>query len=268
MPNRKSPTCRGGFGQREKDEDDEERSHPGPISVGCLKILSCSVDRQTRKRAGARQDRRASKSLRASLIFDRRRSGQCSRHAPGAIAMSLATFNGGGRAPRRLASRRMASRVGPAAAIVARMTARGGMRPRATRQVRAPEAGDVAGVDLKPPGAVDHPEEGLLGQLGGVGRIADFTARGAEWRDEHGGGSLHGELPVSVWGTAVLIGLPQAQEDEEPAALAGARREFDDGGEADAFDPVEELRLSLRRGRRSCVPSPRPAAPAPSFSAP
>ena len=106
MPNRKSPTCRSGFGQREKDEDDEERSHPGPISVGCLKILSCSVDRQTRKRAGARQDRQASKSLRAILIFDRRRSDQSSRHAPGAIAMSLATFNGGCRPPRRLASRR------------------------------------------------------------------------------------------------------------------------------------------------------------------
>ena len=35
----------------------------------------------------------------------------------------------------------------------------------------------------------------------------------AVWED-------HGELPVSVWGTPVLIGLPQAQEDEEPAALA------------------------------------------------
>ena len=46
------------------------------------------------------------------LIFDRRRSGQCSRHAPGAIAMSLATLNGSGRAPRPLASRRRTSRVG------------------------------------------------------------------------------------------------------------------------------------------------------------
>jgi hypothetical protein len=70
-------------------------------------------------------------------------------------------------------------------------------------------------------GAVDRPEECLLGRLGGVGRIADFMARGAEWRDEHGGGSLHGELPVSVWGTPFSSGLPQAQEDEEPAALPG-----------------------------------------------
>src|SRR3984957_20218754 len=79
------------------------------------------------------------------------------------------------------------------------------------------------------------------------GRIADFMARGAEWRDERGGGSLHGEVPVSFWGTPVLIGLPQAQGDEEPAAVARARRDFDDGGRADAFYPVEESRLSLRR---------------------
>jgi hypothetical protein len=46
--------------------------------------------------------------------------GQCSRHASGAIAISLATFNGGGRSPRRLASRNSASRVGAASAIVAR----------------------------------------------------------------------------------------------------------------------------------------------------
>ena len=31
MPNRKAPACRGGLSLREKDEDDEERSHPGPI---------------------------------------------------------------------------------------------------------------------------------------------------------------------------------------------------------------------------------------------
>ena len=51
MPNRKAPACRSGLGQREKDEDDEERSHPGPVSAGCLKILLSRVSRQTRKRA-------------------------------------------------------------------------------------------------------------------------------------------------------------------------------------------------------------------------
>jgi hypothetical protein len=33
-------------------------------------------------------------------------------------------------------------------------------------------------------------EEGLLGQFGGVGRVAGFTARGTERGDEHDGGSL------------------------------------------------------------------------------
>jgi hypothetical protein len=50
---------------------------------------------------------------------------QCSRQASGAIAASLATLNGGGRSPRRLASRTSASRVGAASAIAARMTGRG-----------------------------------------------------------------------------------------------------------------------------------------------
>jgi hypothetical protein len=46
------------------------------------------------------------------------RSGQCSRQASGAIATSLATLNGGGRSPRRLASRTSASLVGAAAARI------------------------------------------------------------------------------------------------------------------------------------------------------
>ena len=51
MSNRIASACRSGLGQREKDEDDEERSHPGPVSAGCLKILLSRVSRQTRKRS-------------------------------------------------------------------------------------------------------------------------------------------------------------------------------------------------------------------------
>ena len=42
----------------------------------------------------------------------------------------------------------------------------------------------------QPFGALDHPEDDLLGQLGGVGRVAAFMARVTERGDEHDGGSL------------------------------------------------------------------------------
>ena len=38
--------------------------------------------------------------------------------------------------------------------------------------------------------ALDHPQDELLGQLGGVGRVAGFMARVTERDDEHDGGSL------------------------------------------------------------------------------
>ena len=44
---------------------------------------------------------------------------------------------------------------------------------------------------------------------------------------------------------AVLVGLPQAQEEKELAAFAEARGDLDDGGRADALDPFEESAPAL-----------------------
>ena len=104
MPNRKAPACSSGLGLRKKDEDDEERSHPGPVSAGCLKILLGRVSRQTRKRSWRAPGPSSFKVASRDFDFRSSPSGQCSRHAPGAFAVSLAAFNGVGR-PRRLALR-------------------------------------------------------------------------------------------------------------------------------------------------------------------
>ena len=41
MPNREAPACRSGLSQREKDEDGEERSHPGPIQPTVARPPDC-----------------------------------------------------------------------------------------------------------------------------------------------------------------------------------------------------------------------------------
>ena len=91
MPNRTARACRSGLGQREKDEDGEERSHPGPISAGCLKILLSRVSRQTRKRSWRAPCVELQSRFARLWIFD---AGAALSGAAGRLDLTMARGNG------------------------------------------------------------------------------------------------------------------------------------------------------------------------------
>ena len=118
MPNRIAAACRSGLRQREKDEDDEERSHHGPIQSTVAPPPDCIQARERRLKRFTPLRQGASEYLQTT-----RDIAQCSRHDIGSDRGQPGDIQS--RRPLATASRRCASRVGAASAIAARMTGSG-----------------------------------------------------------------------------------------------------------------------------------------------